>query len=131
MRHQQPTQKTELIKCIIRPLAERMGNGGDGEAAASHSISQNDLLRNLRHLSISDDSGKNEKRTEREKEPAPVRPPSSQYELNYRPMVAGLRRKLWEEGYRHRNQRKLKGFRHEKLEWRVPAIERPPSRKRG
>ena len=106
-----------------------MGNGGDGEA--SHSISQNDLLGNLLQLSISDDAGENEKRTEQEKEPAPLRPPSSQYELNYRPMVAGLRRKLWEEGYRHRNQRKLKGFRHEKLEWRVPAIERPSSRKRG
>ena len=109
-----------------------MGTGGE-EAAASPS-SKNDLLGKLRHLSISDDAEKEIKRKGSEERPPlspPPRPPSSQYELNYRPMVAGLRRKLWEEGYRHRNQRKLKGFRHEKLEWRMPTTERPPSGKHG
>ena len=109
-----------------------MGSGGDGGAAAAGSGSKDDLLGKLRHLSISDNAKENAKRKCGEEGPTPPpRPPSSQYELNYRPMVAGLRRKLWEEGYRHRNQRKLKGFRHEKLEWRMPSTERPPSVKRG
>ena len=112
-------------------LAQRMGTGGESAAA-----SKDDLLGKLRHLSISGDVGdgvirKGGDERERPPSPPPPRPPSSQYEINYRPMVAGLRRKLWEEGYRHRNQRKLKGFRHEKLEWRTPTTERPPSGKPG
>jgi hypothetical protein len=42
----------------------------------------------------------------------------SQYQLNYQPMEYGIRKNLWEEGYRHRNDRKQMGFKHTKLEWR-------------
>ena len=85
------------------------------------------MLDQLRKLSLSD---KAEEEVGREGRP-PLRPPSSNYQLNFRPMPAGVRKKLWEEGYRYRNQRKMKGFRHEKIEWRLPATERPASEKHG
>ncbi len=44
---------------------------------------------------------------------------TSQYQLNYRPMPVGVRKDVWEEGFRYRNQRKKNGFNHFKLEWKI------------
>ena len=43
---------------------------------------------------------------------------TSQYQNNYQPMAVGVRHRLWREGYECRNQRKMNGFKHSKLEWR-------------
>ena len=45
----------------------------------------------------------------------------SQYELMYKPLQVGLRKSLWEEGYKYRNERRKNGFNHVKLEWRLPS----------
>ena len=49
---------------------------------------------------------------------------TSQYQLNFRPMPVGVRKRLWEEGYRYRNQRKKNGFNHFKLEWKLATDRR-------
>ena len=94
--------------------------------AAVKAPPKNGMLDKLRQLSISDEAPEEIGRDR----PLP-RPHSSNYQLDFRPMAAGVRKKLWEEGYRYRNQRKMKGFRHEKIEWRLPSTERPPPEKHG
>ncbi len=92
-----------------------MGIGGD-EAAGSvpaAAAAKADVLDKLRELSIKEDV------QSKKADHRPARPPSSQYSLNYRPLVEGLRKRLWEEGYKYRNERKLTGFTHEKIEWRM------------
>lgn len=46
---------------------------------------------------------------------------ASQYQLNYRPMPKGIRLRVWEEGWKYRNIRKKSGFKHTKLEWKLPS----------
>jgi len=42
----------------------------------------------------------------------------SQYKLSFRPMPVGMRKRVWEEGWNYRNQRRKDGFNHFRLEWR-------------
>ena len=46
---------------------------------------------------------------------------NSQYQNNYRPMEAGIRTTLWQEGFEYREFRRKNGFNHTKLEWIVPT----------
>jgi hypothetical protein len=102
-----------------------MGTGGKALQSSSSSSSapaapnkSDAVLDKLRKLSIREEADSSERTR------AQPRPMSSQYDLNYRPLAVGLRKMLWEEGYLWRNQRRMIGFQHEKIEWRLPTTDR-------
>ena len=88
----------------------------------SDSTPRGDILATLEKLSL-EDKLRRQRRAANQQLVQQSRGTLSQYQLNYQPMDKGVRKSLWEEGYRHRNDRKQLGFKHTKLEWRTPGME--------
>ena len=75
---------------------------------------KNDMVaEKLRQLSLEDKLDKQLKAWKSAKTCVPL----SQYQTHFKPLALGVRKNLWEEGYRYRSRRKQSGHSHFKLEW--------------
>ena len=95
----------------MRPKSSfvRSNNNNNNEAPKSS------LLDRLQRLSLEEKAATAAAATEAAK----ATRLTSQYQLNYTPMPVGLRKDLWEEGWKYRNIRRRDGFNHFKLEWMI------------